>query len=167
VNLSAVQFARQGLTEMVSGIVAGAGLEPARLELEVTESALMRNADEAVRVLGALKEFGVLVSIDDFGTGYSSLAQLRQLPVDVLKIDRSFVQHVAEDPEDRAIAETVVSLARAIEVAVVAEGVETPEQDQVLRSMGCDFVQGFYYARPMPAAALAELLATRSWPPPR
>ena len=162
VNLSAVQFARQGLPAVIRETAAAAGLAPGRLELEVTESALMRNPAEAVRVLTELKQFGVLVSIDDFGTGYSSLAQLRQLPVDVLKIDRSFVQHIVEDAEDRAIAETVVSLARAIEVAVVAEGVETAEQDQALRSMGCDFVQGYHYARPMPAAALADLLAARA-----
>jgi len=162
VNLSAVQFGRPGLLEFVRAVLAEADLAADRLELEITESVLMHEPAAAVRLLSALKEFGVKVSIDDFGTGYSSLAQLRQLPVDVLKIDRSFVQQMTVDIEDRAIAETVISLARAIDVDVVAEGVETAAQDALLRAMGCDFVQGYYYARPLPAAAVSAMLRVSS-----
>ncbi|MDP2794283.1 MAG: EAL domain-containing protein [Sulfurisoma sp.] len=158
VNLSARQFGRPGLLEFIRVALETEGLPPERLELEITESALMRDPAVAVRLLSELKTFGVKVSIDDFGTGYSSLAQLRQLPVDVLKIDRSFVQQMTVDTEDRAIVETVLSLARAIDVDVVAEGVETAAQDALLRAMGCDFVQGYYYARPLPAAVVSAML---------
>ncbi|MGH9282694.1 MAG: EAL domain-containing protein, partial [Acidimicrobiales bacterium] len=127
--------------------------------LEVTESTVMDDVDAAVDILGELKRLGLTISIDDFGTGYSSLAYLRRLPLDEVKIDRSFVDGLATDPEDTAIVAAVISLAHALDRDVVAEGVETEEQLQKLRALGCELAQGYLLARPMPPAAVTDLLA--------
>jgi diguanylate cyclase (GGDEF)-like protein len=151
VNLSARQFADPNLVEIVSAALRESGLAPSGLWLEITESVLMEEAETTVETLRALRSLGVHLSIDDFGTGYSSLSYLKRFPVDVLKIDRSFVDGLGTDPEDEAIVTAVVRLAQALDLDVVAEGVETAEQLAELRRLGCTAVQGFYFGRPRPA----------------
>ena len=158
VNISARQFRDQRLADVVSRLLEEHRLEPARLELEITESAIMRDAESADDNLGALKGLGVKLSVDDFGTGYSSLSYLRRLPLDTLKIDRTFVRDLIENSRDQAIARTIVTLGRHLGLRVVAEGVEKHDQAQLLHGFGCDLGQGFYYSRPVSAARLEQLL---------
>jgi diguanylate cyclase (GGDEF)-like protein/PAS domain S-box-containing protein len=168
VNLAARQLAAPDLARKVGEVLLRTGLRAECLCLEITESVLMRDADATVGVIDALQALGVGVSIDDFGTGYSSLAYLKRFPVDSVKIDRSFVDGLPDDPGDVAIVTAVVSLAHALGLSVVAEGVETVEQLTRLVELGCDQAQGYYFARPEPVADLGELLAaTRAWTPPR
>jgi EAL domain-containing protein (putative c-di-GMP-specific phosphodiesterase class I) len=123
------------------------------LQIELTENVLMGDIELCGRVLEQLREHGLRVAIDDFGTGYSSLAYLKQLPIDILKIDRSFVRDIPGDPNDCAIAAAIIGLARTLGLKAVAEGIETADQEHYLREIGCDHVQGYRYARPLPAAA--------------
>lgn len=159
VNLSAVQFKTPDLIERIAAVIAETGIRPDRLELELTESALVDQPDEVVLLLERLRGLGCGVSIDDFGTGYSSLSYLKAFPVSVLKIDRSFVQDLADDSGDRAIAQSVVDMADNLGMQTVAEGVETIEQHEILRQIGCNFVQGFMYARPLPAEQIPDVVA--------
>jgi diguanylate cyclase (GGDEF)-like protein/PAS domain S-box-containing protein len=156
VNLSARQIAQPHLVDQVVAAMAAAGIEPSALCLEITETALMSDPAAGLRVLQDLSRLGVELAIDDFGTGYSSLSYLKRFPVDVLKIDRSFVDGLGDDPEDTAIVTAIISLARALGLQVVAEGVETRRQLDELRRLGCDRGQGFMFARPRPAALLWE-----------
>ncbi|MDQ2697038.1 MAG: EAL domain-containing protein [Pseudomonadota bacterium] len=156
VNLSARQFRSQNLVDLCARALRETGLEPRYLELELTESTVMQNVEEAIATLRELKALGLHLSLDDFGTGYSSLACLKRFPLDSLKIDRSFVRHIATDPDDAAIAVTVIAMAHAMKLRVVAEGVETQEQLDFLRAHGCDEVQGFYLSRPLPAGEFAQ-----------
>jgi diguanylate cyclase (GGDEF)-like protein len=149
VNLSARQFQQAGLAERVRRVLEDSGLRPACLELEITESTVMRDTEEAAEVLRSLKALGVALSIDDFGTGYSSLSYLKRFPIDVLKIDRSFVKDVADDPNGAAIARAIIALAHGLNLEAVAEGVETAEQLAFLRDNGCDEIQGYYFSRPV------------------
>ena len=151
VNLSAVQFKSPALIERIAAIVDETGIQPKNLELELTESALVDKPDDAVRVLEQLRSLGCGISIDDFGTGYSSLSYLKNFPVTILKIDRSFVRDLAHDSGDRAIAQSVVSLAANLDMKTVAEGVEEPEQLEILKQIGCTYIQGFIYSRAVPA----------------
>jgi len=160
VNLSAVQFKSPDLIDRIAAVMAETGIRPDQLELELTESALVEQPDEVVRVLERLRGLGCGISIDDFGTGYSSLSYLKAFPVSVLKIDRSFVQDLADDSGDRAIAQSVVNMADNLGMQTVAEGVETPEQHEILRQIGCTFVQGFMYARPMTADQIPDVIAS-------
>ncbi len=162
VNVSARQLADPALAETLCGIVEVSGVAPQRLEIELTESVLMTRPDQAQRMLGSLNEAGVAVSIDDFGTGYSSLSYLKQLPIRTLKIDRSFIREIGTDPRDQAIVEAVVAMARSLNFQVVAEGVETVEQLSFLASRGCDFAQGFHFAKPLPPAELAAWVRERT-----
>jgi EAL domain-containing protein (putative c-di-GMP-specific phosphodiesterase class I) len=155
VNVSARQLSDNDLTATVEEALLDSGLAPHRLTLEVTETAVMDDAEYAVRVLRELKGLGVSISLDDFGTGYSSLVYLKRLPVAKLKIDRSFVDSLPDDAEDTAIVTSVVALARAVGLQVVAEGVETPAQWAALRDLGCDFGQGYLWGQPVSAAAAA------------
>lgn len=157
VNLSGVNFMDAQLIPMVRSELARAGVEPSRIEFELTETVLMRDLDYAKGILAQLREMGVRVAVDDFGTGYSSLAYLRQLAVDTLKIDRSFVKEL-DDGQGIAIVEAVIALAYSLGLEVVAEGVETPSQLQALHQRGCRLIQGYLFARPMPAKALADSL---------
>jgi diguanylate cyclase (GGDEF)-like protein/PAS domain S-box-containing protein len=150
VNLSPVQFNQGDLAAEVEAILAETGLEPARLELEVTEGLLIRDAERAIAILRRLKAIGVQISMDDFGTGYSSLAYFRMFPFDKLKIDQSFIRDMIENPQSRAIIRSVIGLGRGLRVPVVAEGVETAEQLEALRDEGCDQVQGYLISRPNP-----------------
>ena len=148
VNLSARQFDQPGLTALVAETLAASGLHPSRLCLEITETALMANADAAQQALVELSDLGVSLAIDDFGTGYSSLAYLKKFPVDVLKIDRTFVDGLPDDADDVAIVSTIIRLAESLEMTVTGEGVETPEQSAELQRLGCRRAQGFLFARP-------------------
>ena len=161
VNLSARQFARENLAESVAAILSEIGLAPTDLELELTESLVMTDVERGIGVLRALKQLGVRIAVDDFGTGYSSLAYLRRLPIDVLKIDRSFVTDIGSgDGDGDAIVASVIALAHTLKLKVVAEGVETVEQLDYLRQNHCDEMQGYYFSKPVPADAFAELLRT-------
>ena len=154
VNLSARQLADPGLVDYVASTLAATGLKPERLLLEITESVLMANVETSLEALAALKQLGVGITVDDFGTGYSSLSYLTQVPLDYLKIDRSFVADLAEGGKSAVLATTVINLAHNLGVRTVAEGVETEEQLRILRSMGCDLVQGFLLGRPAAPQAL-------------
>ena len=161
VNLSSMQFARDGLAVMVTQVLRETGLDSRLLELEVTESTLMHNADRAADVLRQLEQIGVRVAIDDFGTGYSSLRCLKLFPISRVKIDRSFVLHLPNDSDDAAITQAVIAMAHNLHLLVVAEGVETGEQYRFLEEHHCDEMQGYYHSKPMDAAALAQLLGSR------
>nr|MDQ3746248.1 EAL domain-containing protein [Acidobacteriota bacterium] len=150
-NLSARMFRQPGLPDMVSRVLEETGLDPRHLDLELTESSVMSNAESAVETLRALRGMGIHVSIDDFGTGYSSLNYLKMFPADWLKIDQSFVRDAAVEPNDAAIVRAVITLARSLDLKVIAEGVETVEQLRFLRLLGCDEAQGYLLSRPLPA----------------
>jgi diguanylate cyclase len=158
VNLSAVQFRQKNLVEFISQVLQDTGLDASFLELEVTESVIMQNAEEATLVLEKLHGKGIHISIDDFGTGYSSLSYLKRFPLDTLKIDRSFVRDISSDPDDAAIVKSVIALAHSLRLGVIAEGVETEEQLAFLSALGCDEYQGYYRSRPVPAEEFAQLL---------
>jgi len=160
VNLAASQFERDLLPEEIAGILRETGLPPGRLQLEISEAVLMRDNPLMLDRLEALRKVGVRLAIDDFGTGYASLSFLKRLPVDCLKIDRSLVKGVGHDAEDTAIVRAVVTLAQSLGIVVTAEGVETAEQLAQLRALGCDLGQGYYFARPVAADRLPELLAS-------
>ena len=161
VNLSMRQFRHPRLVEEVAEVLDQTGLEPGLLELEITESVVMEDAEATVETLERLKRLGVALAVDDFGTGYSSLGYLKRFPVGVLKIDCSFVRDLVQTQRDQAIVGAVMGLARALGLKVVAEGVETSAQLERLRTLGCDLAQGYYFAKPMPSDAVTELLRTR------
>jgi len=159
VNLSARQVARSGLAGEVAAALSASGLEPSWLCLELTESVLIEATTSAMHMLASLKALGVRLGIDDFGTGYSSLSYLRRFPVDVVKVDRSFVAGLGDDGEDDAIVAAVIGLTQRLGLRAVAEGVETEEQARRLRELGCDLAQGYLFARPQPPDAVEALLA--------
>ncbi len=140
----------------MSTALDAAGLDPTWLEVELTEGTLIEDTAQVQSTLERLKEMGVQVSIDDFGTGYSSLSYLKRFPIDTLKIDRSFISDITTDQDDAAISQAIVSMARSLRLSVIAEGVETNEQLEVVRSLGCDTVQGFLFSRPLDPVALDE-----------
>jgi diguanylate cyclase (GGDEF)-like protein/PAS domain S-box-containing protein len=158
VNLSARQFYQHDLVKTVAAALEEAELAPERLEIELTESLVMTDVERAIAVLLDLKKLGVQIAIDDFGTGYSSLSYLKRFPIDILKIDQSFVRDITEDADDAAIVLSIISLAHNLRLKVIAEGVETAEQLAFLGEHGCDQVQGFYFSRPLPAQELRALL---------
>jgi EAL domain-containing protein (putative c-di-GMP-specific phosphodiesterase class I) len=139
-------------------VLSDSGLAPECLEIEVTESLMMADVEVALDTMHALKSMGIGLSIDDFGTGYSSLSYLKRFPVDVLKIDRSFVHDLAAGEEDAAMVDAIISLARGLHMRVIAEGVETPAQLAYLREQGCDEVQGFLYSRALPVPEVEQIL---------
>ncbi|HEY0164851.1 MAG TPA: bifunctional diguanylate cyclase/phosphodiesterase, partial [Sphingomicrobium sp.] len=149
VNLSAIQVARDDVSELVSSALKSSGVSGDRLTLELTESSIVQDPDRATRVFGALKALDTTVALDDFGTGYSSLAYLQRLPIDILKIDRSFVSGMMNDPDSVAIVRAVLSLAEALGMSTTAEGIETVELATTLAALGCASGQGFYFAKPL------------------
>jgi diguanylate cyclase (GGDEF)-like protein len=157
VNLSARQFRHQELDARIKSLVSAAGVEPGSIELELTESYLMQDPDQAIRVMRRLSEAGVRIAIDDFGTGYSSLAYLTQFPVSALKIDRSFVRDMSRDKTDATIVRTIIEMAHSLGFTVIAEGVENEEQASLLQLLRCEQAQGSLFAPPMPAHELARL----------
>jgi EAL domain-containing protein (putative c-di-GMP-specific phosphodiesterase class I) len=159
VNLSAVQFKRGDVDRSVMQALEQTGFNPALLELELTESILIQNAESVLASVKRLKLLGVKISIDDFGTGYSSLSYLKRFDIDKLKIDQSFVRDLATDPDDAAIVRAIIQMARSLNLRTIAEGVETEEMLHQLRIFQCDEAQGYHFARPMPASDLARYLA--------
>jgi diguanylate cyclase (GGDEF)-like protein len=162
VNLSARQFQHEDLVKMIKDGLKEAGLKPQSLELELTESLIMHNAEKSTATLRDLSAMGLKLSIDDFGTGYSSLNYLKRFPIHTLKIDRSFVRDITTDPDDAAIVKAIISMAHSLKIEVVAESVETQEQLEFLRSHGCDKIQGFIFSRAVPFDAFEQLLAKKS-----
>jgi len=160
VNLSTRQLQSDTLLDDVAATLAESALPAACLDLEITESMLMQNAEAAIRTLFALKAKGVTISLDDFGTGYSSLAYLKRFPLDTVKVDRSFVQDIAADSDDASITRAVITMAHHLKLKVVAEGVETAEQLALLISHQCDIIQGYFFSRPLAEPAMTALLAT-------
>ena len=158
VNLSPRQFADEHLLQDVDEALAASGMSPVLLQLEVTESMMMRNVGRALKVLDAIQSRGIRLAIDDFGTGYSSMSLMKHFPIDTIKIDRSFVRDLPQDSEDQAIAQAIISMGKALGMTVVAEGVENAEQEAFLRTHGCDEMQGFLISKPLPARQMAELL---------
>ncbi len=159
VNVSARQFLENSLIDQVASALQAADLDPQWLELELTESLIMRDVEGAIERMHALRELGVSIAIDDFGTGYSSLSTLRRFPLSRLKIDRSFIADIPEKAGDMAITSAIVSLGRTLELEVIAEGVETEEQAQFLEGAGCEMFQGFLFAKPLPASEVGKLIA--------
>jgi predicted signal transduction protein with EAL and GGDEF domain len=158
VNISGKQFAQPDLVREVDRILRETCLDPHCLKLELTESVTMREVERAARIFGELKSLGVGLSMDDFGTGYSSLSYLRRFPVDTLKIDRSFVSEMEDTSESRAIVQMIMSLGCSLGMEMVAEGVETAEQVSLLRSLGCEYAQGYFFSKPTDQEAMAEVL---------
>ena len=160
VNISARQFREKNLFELVGTTLAETGLAPGQLELEVTESVIMHDAQQVIASLQAFRDMGVRLSVDDFGTGYSSLSYLKRFPVDRLKIDQSFVRDLSSNADDVAIAQAIITLGHTLNLHVIAEGVETPEQLAFLRNHHCDEMQGYLFGKPMLAEDFAKLLAS-------
>jgi diguanylate cyclase (GGDEF)-like protein/PAS domain S-box-containing protein len=158
VNLSLRQFRDPCLLKDISDVLQSTGLDPDLLELEITEGVILHDVERVVSILRSIRDMGVRLAIDDFGTGYSSLAQLKNFPINTLKIDRSFIRDVPHDTEDRAITEAIVAMARTLGVFVVAEGVENEQQELFLRRLGCDEMQGFYFSKPCAPRRFATLL---------
>jgi diguanylate cyclase (GGDEF)-like protein/PAS domain S-box-containing protein len=161
VNLSARQFSAADLVPGIEQVLSDTGLDPSCLELELTESLFMSEVTPAVELLHRMKALGIKLSIDDFGTGYSSFSYLSRFPIDVLKIDRSFVNDISHDANDAAIVASIIALAHNLRLSVIAEGVETAEQLDYLRHQGCDEMQGYYFSRPLPAQEFEQLLRQR------
>ncbi|MBV1704974.1 MAG: EAL domain-containing protein, partial [Hyphomicrobiales bacterium] len=164
VNVAAAQLAAGDYVARVAEALAASGLDPARLEIEITESALVHDDDALAVQFARLRATGVGLAIDDFGTGYSSLAYVKRFPVGKIKVDRAFVKDLPGDPESVAIVQAVSAIARALGLKVTAEGVETKEQADAVRLLGCDDAQGFLFARPLPAVAFAKSLAPVATP---
>lgn len=161
VNLSPLQFQQKNLVEVISAAVAAADIDPALLELEITETTAMYNTDYTLHVLNSLKQIGIKISLDDFGKGNSSLIYLKRFPINTLKVDRSFVQDILQDVNDRKIVKTIINLAQNLNLTVVAEGVEQDEQFEILKTYGCDFFQGYLFSRPLPSDKAAMLFTER------
>ena len=162
VNISARQLHDQAFADTVIRVLRETNLEPEYLELELTESSIMQNAELAANVLSRLKSMGIYCSIDDFGTGFSSLASLKRLPINALKIDKSFVSEAPSEPDDAALVLAIITLAHNLRLRVIAEGVETEEQLRLLHLLRCDEIQGSLFSKPLPADALESLLDSHS-----
>ena len=161
VNISAHQLRRKGFHELLSSVVRGTGIDPALLELEITEGVLIEGVDEALKLLGLIDALGIRLAVDDFGTGYSGLSYLKRFPIDTVKIDQSFIRDLSVDPDDAAIVRAIVAMARSLKLSVVAEGVETGEQLAYLQTLDCDMAQGFYLGHPIPIDGLNHFVGER------
>jgi EAL domain-containing protein (putative c-di-GMP-specific phosphodiesterase class I) len=171
VNLSGKHFAHPQLVDQIKDVIDETGIAPSSLKLELTESAVMENAEIAILMLKQIKETGVQISIDDFGTGYSSLSYLHKFPIDLLKVDRSFVSAMEDNTENGEIVRTVIALAKALNLKVVAEGIESIHQYHQLRILGCEYGQGYLFSKPLKVADIERLLDDKTrWqnilPPP-
>ncbi|HET7411333.1 MAG TPA: EAL domain-containing protein, partial [Pararhizobium sp.] len=161
VNISAVQLRDEHFAERCLAILRKERVEPSRIQIEVTETVLIENPDLAIRTFTRLRAAGVRVAIDDFGTGYSSMSYLQNYPVDRVKIDRSFVQAMSAGDQGHAIVAAMLEMARALDLFVIAEGVETAEQSDLLRSLGCHEMQGYHYSKPLEASVFLDRVAGR------
>lgn len=164
VNLSSTQLTRPGLDKIVADALAESGIDPQLAELEVTENAAMQDIDLAISTLGKLKKMGITIAMDDFGTGYSSLSYLRRLPIDIVKIDQSFVREIPESREDALIAQAIIAMAQSLELSVVVEGIEHIRQLHFFRQQGCNSVQGELFSKPLTADALLDMLQNQALP---
>jgi EAL domain-containing protein (putative c-di-GMP-specific phosphodiesterase class I) len=164
VNLSTKQFRHGRLKETLAAVLSETGFDPRYLEFEITESVLMESSTAVREVLADLKAMGISISLDDFGTGYSSLSYLKRFPIDALKIDRTFVRDIPADQDDAAIVRAIIAMARSLRMKVIAEGVETVEQQQFLRAEGCDEIQGYLPGRPVPPGEFRRMLQSRKAP---
>jgi EAL domain-containing protein (putative c-di-GMP-specific phosphodiesterase class I) len=163
-NLSARQLMAPELIDTVADAIALSGIDPTAVHMEITESVLMEDVEFSIETLLGLRSLGVRLEVDDFGTGYSSLSYLKQLPIDTLKVDRSFVDGLGREADDSSIVAAIIALGRALGLRVLGEGVETEEQLRELRALGCDFAQGYHFARPMAPAELESLVdAAQCW----
>lgn len=162
VNLSGRQFLHFNLIKQVEEALSSSGFNPSHLDFEITETIAMHNAEESVGVMRQLKSLGIGLSLDDFGTGYSSLSYLKRFPIDVLKIDKSFVRDIPEDANDLAIVSAIIAMAHALGLKVIAEGVETDAQWHFLRDCGTQYAQGYYFGRPLPASEFEDILARQA-----
>jgi EAL domain-containing protein (putative c-di-GMP-specific phosphodiesterase class I) len=166
VNLSPRPFLDANLLCDIDGVLASTAMPAHLLQLEITESMVMQNVERAISLLDKIRTRGVRLAIDDFGTGYSSMSLMKKFPIDTIKIDRSFVRDLAKSPEDRAIAKAIISMSKALGLTVIAEGVETTEQDAFLRRHGCDEVQGYLFSKPLPAEEFRFLFRPSIFSPP-
>ena len=157
VNVSAIQLADPGFTRQVASAIEDSGVDADHVWLEITESALMRDPDEAVEVLRGLRELGLHIEIDDFGTGYSSLSYLQRFPVECLKIDRSFITDLDKRHDNAAIVQSIIGLGDSLRLSVIAEGVERHAQVRKLQTLGCHIAQGYLFGRPLPACGLSAM----------
>jgi EAL domain-containing protein (putative c-di-GMP-specific phosphodiesterase class I) len=162
VNLSPRQFMHRGLIESIRRILDETGIDPALLEFEITETALMQHGEQTLEILGQINAMGIRLSIDDFGTGYSSLAYLKRFPVKKIKIDRAFIKDLEESAEDQAIVGAIIALSNSLQLSVVAEGVETEGQYKLLQTSGCQFAQGYLFSQPVELGQAEALLNTWS-----
>lgn len=160
VNVSPRQFRDPGFTNAVMGALSNNSLAPERLELEITERLLLDNSIETAEILRELDRAGIRLSVDDFGTGYSALSYLKSYPFDTLKIDKSFIQDVMKEPEDASLVRAIINMAHSLGLTIIAEGVEKESQTNFLKQEGCDFAQGYFYSRPLPAGEFSEWLRT-------
>jgi EAL domain-containing protein (putative c-di-GMP-specific phosphodiesterase class I) len=164
INLSSSQLTRPGLENIVETALAAAGIDAVMAELEITENVAMQNIDSAVATLTRLKHMGIRIAMDDFGTGYSSLGYLRRLPIDIVKIDQSFVHGIPDSKEDALIAEAIIAMARSLKLSLVVEGVENARQLRFFRQHGCDIVQGYLFSEPVNATEMLKILDSHSTP---
>ncbi|MER3632038.1 MAG: hypothetical protein C4325_07670 [Blastocatellia bacterium] len=158
VNISIRQFQQGELTELVKSALEKTGLPPDRLILEITESFMMQDKESTIRKLTELKQLGIRLAIDDFGTGYSSLSYLERFPVDILKIDKTFIEKISSNGEGTAVARAIIMMGDSLKLKTIAEGIEHPEQIDALKKLGCEAGQGFHFARPLTEAAMEEFL---------
>jgi EAL domain-containing protein (putative c-di-GMP-specific phosphodiesterase class I) len=158
VNLTARQFYDRNLLSDLKTILAETGMDPSLLELEINEALLMSDVEKTLHIMTALKSIGVRFAIDDFGIGYSSLSMLKQFPLDTIKIDRSFIRGVRNEPEEKDVTKAIIMMGKTLSLTVVAQGVETAEQVDFLRQNACDELQGFYFNKPVPGEQVADLL---------
>jgi len=158
VNVSARQFQQAAFMGTIRELLKETDLDPALLELELTEGSIMKEPEKAIEKLNELRDLGIKIAIDDFGTGYSSLSYLKRFPIDTLKIDKTFVDDVTTNEDDAAIAKAIVMMGHALDITVIAEGVETPQQLEYLTSLGCDVIQGYLFSPPLSKDSFTELL---------
>jgi EAL domain-containing protein (putative c-di-GMP-specific phosphodiesterase class I) len=159
VNISATEFRQKDFLDGIRSVLEETGMRPEQLEFEITEGVLMHNADATIQVLLALKEMGIHLAIDDFGTGYSSLSYLRRFPIDVLKIDQSFIRALGTDSNDEALVNAIISLGKSLKLNIIAEGIETQDQLDFLRAHHCEEGQGYFFSRAVEPEAFARILS--------
>jgi EAL domain-containing protein (putative c-di-GMP-specific phosphodiesterase class I) len=158
VNFSVQSFKQKNWVSMILDVVKEVGIDPHSLDLEITENGLMQNTQQTIKSLDHLRSYGITFSIDDFGTGFSSLSYLNRFPIDTLKIDQSFMRYVTTDSDDAAIITAIVAMAHKLDIKVIAEGVESQEHVNFIRSIGCDIAQGYFFSLPLPAEEMTKLL---------
>jgi EAL domain-containing protein (putative c-di-GMP-specific phosphodiesterase class I) len=161
VNLSARQFADENFLPDLAAALEESGMQPELLEIEISEGLVMKHPEHGIKALTAIKQMGVRIAIDDFGVGYSLLAQIKRFPIDTLKVDRSFIRDLAENAENRSITEAIIAMGKTLSLTVVAEGVETQEQQAFLSDHACDAMQGFYFSKPIPHDEFASFMRQR------